>query len=311
VNGELRLRQVYFDRDGEVVFQRVRDQDPAEWTQITPPGGADIFPAWSPDGGRIAFRSQRSDGTGGIYMIEAGGHLPRKLTDAPFVYDQLAWSPDGGRIAFASDDAGRMRLYTVDTETGRVHALTSGVDSDASPSWSPSGDEIVFAGTRGGGTDIWSLGLRSGAIRRLTEDGGNSRPAVSPDGNRVAWIKEDLGVWILDRSSGTTLQLLAPRSVRYTPAWSGDGRYLAVTARDWGSWDIYIMKADGTNALLFTKNHKEDSMPAWSPDGARIALVSNTGQQTHSIWIVEGIEPYKERLETRIDFEVFPAPPGR
>jgi Tol biopolymer transport system component len=310
VNGEMRLRQVYFDHDGEVVFQRVRDQDPAEWTQITPPGGADIFPAWSPKGDRIAFRSQRSDGQGGIYVIELGARLPRKLTAAPFVYDQLAWSPDGRRIAFASDHAGQVHLYAVDTETGGTQALTSGANSDSSPAWSPSGDEIVFAGTRGGETDIWSLDLRTSTFKRLTEDGGNSHPAISPNGDRVAWIKEDAGVWILDRSSGETLQLLAPRSVRYTPAWSGDGRYLAVTARDWGSWDIYIMKADGTNALLLTKNHKQDTMPAWSPDGGRIALVSNTGQQTFSIWIIEGLEPYKERLETRYDFDVFPAPSG-
>ena len=313
VNGEMRLRQAYFDSDGEVVFQRMRDQDPAAWTQITPPGGADIFPAWSPEGDRIAFRSQRSDGHGGIYVIELGARLPRKLTDAPFVYDQLAWSPDGNRIAFASDHAGQMHLYEVDTGTGFVRALTSGTDSSASPSWLPSGDEIVFAGTpRGGETDIWSLDLRTGKRKRLTEDGGNSCPAVSPNGDRVAWIREGEGVWILDRSSGATIRLLAPRSVSHAPAWSGDGQYLAVTARDWGSWDIYIMKADGTNALLLTKNHKEDVMPAWSPDpdGGRIALVSNTGQQTFSIWIIEGLEPYKERLETRFDFNVFPAPSG-
>ena len=46
-------------------------------------------------------------------------------------------------------------------------------------------------------------------------------------------------------------------------------------------------------------------MPVWSPDGTRIALISDVGQQKLSIWTIEGLEPYLQRLEARETFQVF------
>jgi TolB protein len=288
-----------------MVFQRVREDDPLRWTRVTPPGGADLAPAWSPDGRRIAFRSKTSDGAGGIYVIEFGGKLPRKLADATPLFDQLSWSPDGRRIAFASGDADSADIYTVHVDTRSVEPIVLGPRSDLSPSWSPGGDEVFFSSDRTGQWEVWALQLSNGVLRRVTSDGGNSGPAVSPSGEYVAWIKQDRGVAIKHRASGRELQLQAPRKVAYSPSWSPDGRYLAVTANDWGSWDIYLLRSDGTYALLLTKNHKRDAMPAWSPDGERIALISEVGQKTLSIWTVEDLASYLEMLEARETSQVF------
>jgi TolB protein len=249
-----------------------------------------------------------SDGTGGIYVLDTTarrGAPPGKVAETPAVYDQLSWSPDGRSIAYATDAAGQMALEIVEVESGSVRKLDCGDGANMSPSWAPTGEEIFFSSDRTGDDEIWAVDPADGSVRRISFDGGNSRPAVAPAGGLVAWIRQDNGVVVYHTPSGESIQLLAPKRVRYAPTWSPDGRYLAVTAEDWGSWDIYMFKSDGSNALLLTKNPKRDAMPAWSPDGNRIALISDVGQQKLSIWTIEGLEPYVQRLETSEQFQVF------
>ena len=109
------------------------------------------YPAWSPDGKKIAFVRD-----GNIYVIgssgaEGGAKQPRLLTDhvrgRPV---DLSWSPDGAEIAFASVTAHRLRyeeqdVYKMDADGSSVTHLTHGRGSESSPTWSPSGDRIVFA----------------------------------------------------------------------------------------------------------------------------------------------------------------------
>jgi TolB protein len=306
INGELRYRQVYFDPDGMMVFQRVRDEDPLRWSRITPPGGDDFAPAWSPDGGRIAFRSRTGDGAVGIYVIESDGRTPRKVTDTSPILDQLTWSPDGRRIAFADGQADSADIYAVDVESGAVESLVTGPGNDLSPSWSPTGDEVVFSSDRTGQVEVWVLGLTSGNEHAVTSDGGNTCPVVSPSGEYIAWIKKNHGIVIMHGPTGRRIQFQAPKWVGYAPTWSPDEQYVAVTAEDWGNWDIYLMKSDGTNGLLLTKNPKRDAMPAWSPDGSRIVLVSDVGQADLSIRTIDGLGPYLERLKTKQNIQVFP-----
>ena len=79
-------------------------------------------------------------------------------------------------------------------------------------------------------------------------------------------------------------------------AWSRDSRYIAVTAKDWGSTDIYLMKPDGSNALLLTKGAGVDAQPAWSPNGHSLALVSDR-DGSKSIWIATNLEPFLKRVD--------------
>jgi TolB protein len=311
INGELRFRQIFFDPEGVMVFQRVLEEDPLQWTRITPPGGSDVAPAWSPDGTRIAFRSQTSDGAGGIYVIDVRGSRPQKVADAAAIEDPLSWSPDGTRIAYADGAAGDTDIFAVDVASGGVEPLVTGSGGDSSPSWSPSGAEIVFSSTRTGQSEVWAVDLATSKVNQITTDGGNAYPSVSPSGDKVAWIRRDRGVTVYHGSTGELKRLLAPRRVVFAPAWSADERYLAVTASDWGSSDVYLLRTDGSSALLLTKNWNNDGMPSWSPDGQRIAVVSESGNRKFSIWVLDGLEAYQQRLETKLRVNVFTPPAAR
>jgi TolB protein len=313
INGEVRFRQAYFDPSGEMVFERTGIDEPLRWTRVTPPGGSDIMPSWSPDGRRIAFRSKSSDGAAGIYVIEPGAAVPQRVAEVSWVIDALAWSPDGRQIAFADGEEGGLDIFAVDVETGDVETLVDGPGNDASPSWAPGGKEMVFYAERTGTPEIWAAALPGGEPHQITTDGNNVRPAISPTGDKIAWIRLEQGVVVMDSSNRRILRLQTPRRVRGAPAWSPDGRYIAVTADDWGSRDIYLLTVDGTDALLLTKNPHHDVMPSWSPDGRRIALSSavDVGAETLSIWMIEGLKPFLERLESPQAVRVFTPPDSR
>ena len=234
--------------------------------------------------------------------------FPRKVCDAPPVFDQLSWSPDAGHIAYASDADGDMNVYMVELSTGNVKPVTTGGGRNVSPTWSPNGEEIVFSSERSGRAEIWVKNLSDGEEKQMTSDGPNAWPAFSHSGAKLAWIRDGEGIAILDGPSHERLQLRARSKLAYAPSWDPGDRYLAVTAEDWGSWDIYLVTADGSNALLLTKNRRRDAMPCWSPDGRRLALTSDRGEKTLSVWTVENLEPYIERLVVREQIKTLEQP---
>jgi len=97
--------------------------------RLTKDGGRDSRPVWSPDGGQIAFASDRS-GSPELFVMDADSGAPTRIAAQPLSADPFAWSPDGGRIAFASGTYGARRILVVDADGGGLRALLS-EDRDA------------------------------------------------------------------------------------------------------------------------------------------------------------------------------------
>jgi len=122
-------------------------------------------PAWSPDGTRIAFASDRSDKRQ-LYLIRPSGGEAEQLTTLEESPGGFAWSPDGQSIAFTAtdprSDAAKERekaygefdviesdyrmshLYILDLATKKIRRLTSGPFTVGRFSWSPDGKQIAF-----------------------------------------------------------------------------------------------------------------------------------------------------------------------
>jgi Tol biopolymer transport system component len=91
--------------------------------QLLPGSSGDTRPAWSPDGGLIAFSSARQ-GSPDLWTIRPDGKEPTRLTDSPEAETSPAWSPDGRQIAYVSTRTGRMRLMLLDVQTRASRALS-------------------------------------------------------------------------------------------------------------------------------------------------------------------------------------------
>ena len=180
-----------------------------EWARVTK-YAEDTFPAWSPDGERMAFASRREgDRKWRIYL---GWPLAEENVSELYFGTRPAWSPDGSYIAFQGCDrtGSHCGLYSIEAAGGNLRGLTDKV-GDTAPSWSPDGSKIAFmSADRDGNWEIYVLELEAGREIRLTDN---------PD-------------------------------IDGLPVWSPDGRCLAFLSHRDGKWGVYVMKADGSSPSL-------------------------------------------------------------
>lgn len=115
-----------------------------KWTNLTGDSlGGDEYPAWSPDGTKIAFHSYR-DGNWEIYLMNADGSGQTRLTNNPGEDTHPAWSPDGTRLIFNSATVGYTDIYVINADGTGLRPLTNDPAPEYDPAWSPDGSMIAF-----------------------------------------------------------------------------------------------------------------------------------------------------------------------
>lgn len=199
----------------------------------------DMSPAWSPDGTRLAFSSNR-DGQYDIWIIDVDGANPKNLTGGSgSTGTSPAWSPDGSEIAYMSTSGEFSDLALVSSDGSFSRRLTLDGESGIDPSWSPDGTKLAYAKRRGDNREIWVV----------NRDG-------SDDTNLTGSLEED----------------------HFSPSWSADGRQIAFSAASGAlrssdvRVDIRIMDADGRNQVNLT-HESQNLYPSWSP-GIRTVVES-------------------------------------
>jgi TolB protein len=237
--------------------------DPATGSErrLTSDAPPDSYPAWSPDGTRIAFDSRRGDGNRNIWVLEADGSFT-PLTDDARDDGYPSWSPDGSQIAWAAGAGGSREIWVArSTDGSEPRRLTSGAD-DLLPSWSSTG-LIAFERHVGASSEIWVVDPSTGgAAARITAgDGGGSDPAWSPDGSRLAFTRTVDGlrrIYVVNADGQSGLQALMPAGDCdcEEPTWSPDGTLIAYVGPGRGGVirPIYIVPADGGSARRITTN---------------------------------------------------------
>ncbi len=268
-------------RDGNPEIY-VMDSDGANHRRLTANQAENYRPAWSPDGTKIAFVSNRNGGFIQIYLMDADGKNPIKLTNA--VWDDYpSWSPDGKKIAFSSSLDGKMirHIAVMDADGDNLVMLEA---NGTEPSWSPDGQEIAFVSRRDGIEEIYVMGADGHGLKRVTHDfvlkGG---PSWSPDGRRIAYWGEDNGffqIYVVRADGRNRTRLTHNREEHHwLPAWSADGRTIAYVSAGDGRLigTIHLMTADGKYLKQLSDVHNSgDYEPDFDPKtGLGVSPASN------------------------------------
>ena len=194
----------------------------------------------SPDGNQIAYKSAKA-GTYDIWIAGTAGGEPTRLTDMPGREMLPKFSPDGRWIVFEADRGGvNVRdLYLVPADGGDVVQLTDNPLNDSGAMWSPDSAKIYFSTGMFWDSSIAEVDIATREIRRVRSGGGAS---LSPDGKML--------VFTGNRKPDDDDQ--SNRDIYVAPLGEGEARPLT---------------PDTLNSL--------DSAPSWSPDGTKIAFISD------------------------------------
>ena len=276
--------------------------------------------AWASDGSAIAVT-----GHGEIDLEGTDGGVVRRLRGPGIDYFgfpcepcNLGWSADSGQVLFVSGKGieGDESVGMIGADGGGLRVQSLGVPVGAA-AWGPAGWPLVFipnerTRTAGGhrvgpNPDLWRLdGLGQKPRKILAQKGEEEAPVVSPDGERVLYLRDyrrSSTLWSIgidgSKPRRLTGNLLGPSGA----AWSPNGSQIAVATTSPKRGDrrqhIYVLPAAGGRLRQVVSEEVQGDPPAWTPDGrwitfanyaGEIRLVRPDGTGVHTVAMLPGEE---------------------
>ncbi len=252
------------------------------------------YPTWSPDGERLAFSL-----FGSIWEVSAGGGQARQITTSAGYHAHPAWSPAGDKIAFIRGAAPRGptlnisgALRVVDVASGRETPIKTPYPTAGTVSWAPDASRLVVGlSAPGSPSQLHQIDAGTGevtALQRRARTGRWIAASWNPKRDEIFYatlLRGEPQVFSMPSSAqGSIIQMPLTRYRPEHVAIVGDVSalpdgsgviYSAVEVNGKGDYDLFRISRQGGPWMALTSTSRDELSPAVSPDGTRIAHVSN------------------------------------
>jgi len=250
-------------------------------------------PQYSPDGLRIAFRSNRT-GADEIWLREEGSEHPLTSFKGPLT-GSPRWSPNGARLVFDSRPHGHSDIFMIAREGGQPVRVTTHNSDDVLPCFSPDGQWLYFASNRSATWQVWRLpaGATEGAAAAKQVTGlGGFAPQLTPDGKHLVYAKssEAPSLWQAPLTGGAETLLLPQSTPGSWGLWAAvpDGILHVLPEPSPGTLALFDPRTRQSRAVARLKKRLMfwDSGFSVSPDG-RYLLFGHMERDGSDIFLVE------------------------
>ena len=260
-------RIAYVQKRGSKFELRVADADGQNGQTVVRSNEPLISPAFSPEGGRLAYVSFE-DKKPVIYVQSLRDGSRRPVAAFKGSNSAPAWSPDGNRLAVTlTRDAGS-QLYLINADGSGLKRLTNSGAIDTEPDWSPDGRWLYFTSDRGGSPQIYRIAAEGGEAKRVTFEGSyNVSPDVSPDGKYLAYIQREGGrfqVALLELASNQ-VRVLTDSAYDESPSFAPNGQLLLYATLAGGRGVLGTVSLDGRTKARLSEPGTDAREPAWGP----------------------------------------------
>jgi len=260
--------------------------DPEEVTSTTK---EDSRGAWSAEGGRVAFNSDRS-GTMNIWVRSLDTGAERQVTRGPGGDFQPNWSPDGKALVFFSIRSGTVDLWRVSVPGGELERLTDGESIDINPFHSPDGRHIAFHSDRDGRLELWVMERDGANLRQLTRCGvGGHFLRWSNDGRSIFFkcpTSTTKNVYKVDLEGGEPVPFASVPGGSHL-SFSRDQSLIMDVVNHKSIWVAPAAGGEPRKVFEFEDPESRIDYPVWSPDGQWV-LFDHFRPEGGDIWLLEG-----------------------
>lgn len=272
----------------------------------------------------VRFLSTADDGKmsfaygGGLYTLQEGGEPNKVNVTVPYEQGETATyktmqsgatemslSPNGKEIAFVV----RGEVFVTAVESGKTKRITNTPEQERSVSFSPDGRKLVYAGERNNSWNIYqteivkddepyfyaSTILKEKPLVATNEE--TFQPSYSPDGNKIAYLKNRTTLMVKDLKTGATnVALPGDKNYSYSDGdqyfqWSPDSKWLIVTYLGTERWvdEIGLVAADGSQQVKnLTLSGYSGGTPKWALEGNAVLYTTDrNGFRSHGSWGAE------------------------
>jgi Tol biopolymer transport system component/predicted Ser/Thr protein kinase len=246
--------------------------------------------AWSPDGERIAFNSDRT-GDMNLWIYSLDDETEHRVTTGAGGDYQANWSPDGSILVFFSSRAGNADIWAVDLNTKELRRLTSSLSLDINPFFSPDGEWIAFQSDRDGRRELWVMDKNGNEQRRLTNIGAAGHfMRWTPDGERVVFASPSgesgqlFQVAVAGGDPDAFAVIKGTSHISFSPAFDA---IIDVSGHK-KIWYSPLGEGEFVEVFEFDDPDVRIDYPVWSPDG-RWLVFDRLEHSGGDIWFLENL----------------------